>query len=198
MPDICRLCQASDHCRADCPDLKNYMKCFNCNEKGHMMRQCPRSNIIETIAAPNKKAKIIVSKDCKTPVNTVKPKEVTPVTAEEKEEEEDNMDVETSEPERPKAAQETPSPIRSLCITTSETPSKYKRFRIQNAGDEVSQGRPTVTNIRMIENQQPVSYIWEQLEQLANAKLQFTEAQLAFMNSVTTMELGQGGLSDQL
>ncbi|KAI8088077.1 uncharacterized protein B0P05DRAFT_464631, partial [Gilbertella persicaria] len=43
MPDFCRLCQASDHCRADCPDLKNYMKCFNCNKKGHMMRQCPRS-----------------------------------------------------------------------------------------------------------------------------------------------------------
>ncbi|KAI8090882.1 uncharacterized protein B0P05DRAFT_584001 [Gilbertella persicaria] len=61
MPDFCRLCQASDHCRADCPDLK----------------KLPEVNTIETAAAPNKKVKTIVVKDRKTPVNTAKPKEVT-------------------------------------------------------------------------------------------------------------------------
>ncbi|KAI7887776.1 uncharacterized protein EV154DRAFT_554382 [Mucor mucedo] len=47
MPDFCRLCQASDHCRADCKEAKRFLKCYNCNQHGHIMRNCPRNNVLE-------------------------------------------------------------------------------------------------------------------------------------------------------
>jgi len=58
MPPFCRICQKEDHCRADCPDLKKYLECYNCNKKGHMMRNCPRNNHIDPVVAPNKKKNI--------------------------------------------------------------------------------------------------------------------------------------------
>ncbi|KAI8636570.1 hypothetical protein BD408DRAFT_326933, partial [Parasitella parasitica] len=42
MPDFCRLCGSSKHCRADCPDLKSWLKCYNCNHTGHIWKNCPR------------------------------------------------------------------------------------------------------------------------------------------------------------
>ncbi|KAI9482817.1 MAG: hypothetical protein EXX96DRAFT_630868 [Benjaminiella poitrasii] len=57
MPDFCRLCQSSDHCRADCPEYKLHLKCHNCNGNGHIMRNCPRRNdaVIDVIPASHKK-----------------------------------------------------------------------------------------------------------------------------------------------
>ncbi|KAG1136454.1 hypothetical protein G6F37_012002 [Rhizopus arrhizus] len=55
MPPFCRICQSGDHCRADCPDLKKFIECYNCNKKGHLMRDCPRNNRNEQKWAPNKK-----------------------------------------------------------------------------------------------------------------------------------------------
>lgn len=42
MPAFCRLCQEDDHCRADCPSIQKLftMPC-NCNDKGHIQRNCP-------------------------------------------------------------------------------------------------------------------------------------------------------------
>ncbi|RCH99604.1 hypothetical protein CU098_006828 [Rhizopus stolonifer] len=42
MPPYCRFCQKEDHCRADCKELLKTKHCFNCNEKGHIIRDCPR------------------------------------------------------------------------------------------------------------------------------------------------------------
>ncbi|KAI8380134.1 hypothetical protein BD560DRAFT_388656 [Blakeslea trispora] len=42
MPPFCRFCQKYDHCRADCDALRNSRQCFNCNERGHISRDCPR------------------------------------------------------------------------------------------------------------------------------------------------------------
>lgn len=67
MPDFCRLCQRTGHCRADCPDYQKYLKCHNCNLNGHIMRNCPRNNAIDTVNAPNKK-RAIINKERKTPV----------------------------------------------------------------------------------------------------------------------------------
>ncbi|CEP16722.1 hypothetical protein [Parasitella parasitica] len=38
MPDFCRNFQSTKHCRADCPDYKKWIRCFHCNETGHVMR----------------------------------------------------------------------------------------------------------------------------------------------------------------
>ncbi|KAL9536471.1 hypothetical protein MBANPS3_012627, partial [Mucor bainieri] len=54
MPDFCRCCGASDHCRADCPHRLSWMKCFNCNQKGHEFKHCPRNNTATGAEAPNK------------------------------------------------------------------------------------------------------------------------------------------------
>ncbi|KAG0973253.1 hypothetical protein G6F29_012954 [Rhizopus arrhizus] len=49
MPPFCRICQKEDHCRADCPDLKKCLECYNCNKKGHMRHNCPRKNHIQWV-----------------------------------------------------------------------------------------------------------------------------------------------------
>jgi len=43
MPDFCRNCQSSDHCRADCPDYKKWVRCYHCNETGHVVKNCGRN-----------------------------------------------------------------------------------------------------------------------------------------------------------
>ncbi|KAL7315188.1 hypothetical protein PS15m_006673 [Mucor circinelloides] len=63
MPDFCRLCQKPDHCKADCPDARKYMQCFNCNQHGHKSRNCPRQDNADT---PNKKPAAIHRKERKT------------------------------------------------------------------------------------------------------------------------------------
>ncbi|KAI7894433.1 uncharacterized protein EV154DRAFT_459460 [Mucor mucedo] len=55
MPDFCRLCQLTGHCRADCPDYKKFLKCHNCNCSGHVMRNCPRNNDTSVDIMHNKK-----------------------------------------------------------------------------------------------------------------------------------------------
>ncbi|KAI8064302.1 uncharacterized protein B0P05DRAFT_574172 [Gilbertella persicaria] len=52
MSDFCRNCQSSDHCRADCPDYKKWVRCYHCNETGHVMRNCSRNGSIDS--APSK------------------------------------------------------------------------------------------------------------------------------------------------
>jgi hypothetical protein len=54
MPDFCRCCGSSDHCRADCPDRLSWLKCFNCNKTGHEWKHCPRNNIATGSGAPSK------------------------------------------------------------------------------------------------------------------------------------------------
>ncbi|KAI9260838.1 hypothetical protein BY458DRAFT_260117 [Sporodiniella umbellata] len=44
MPPYCRFCKKDDHCRADCKDRLGHLSCFNCNEKGHVICDCPRRN----------------------------------------------------------------------------------------------------------------------------------------------------------
>ncbi|CEP09129.1 hypothetical protein [Parasitella parasitica] len=51
MPDFCRNCQSTEHCRADCPDYKKWIRCFDCNETGHVMRNCKRNGSIESAPA---------------------------------------------------------------------------------------------------------------------------------------------------
>jgi hypothetical protein len=73
MPDFCRLCQLTGHCRADCPDYQKYLKCHNCNLSGHAMRNCPRNNAIDTVIAPSKKRFTVPTKDRKTPLAVLTP-----------------------------------------------------------------------------------------------------------------------------
>ncbi|EPB83935.1 hypothetical protein HMPREF1544_09325 [Mucor circinelloides 1006PhL] len=54
MPDYCRCCGSSDHCRADCPDRLSWLKCFNCNQPGHEWKHCPRNNDAIGTEAPSK------------------------------------------------------------------------------------------------------------------------------------------------
>lgn len=54
MPPYCRFCQKEDHCRADCKDLVKLKNCFNCNEQGHLARDCPRRHY-NPPAPPNKR-----------------------------------------------------------------------------------------------------------------------------------------------
>lgn len=62
MPPFCRLCQADDHCRADCPKYKSYLRCHNCNDTGHIMRNCPRNNVrVEVVPVPFKKQQVVDS-----------------------------------------------------------------------------------------------------------------------------------------
>jgi hypothetical protein len=68
MPDFCRICHASDHCRADCPKLKEYLKCHNCNQRGHLIRDCPRNNQIDIITSPSKKRTVLNKKERKVPL----------------------------------------------------------------------------------------------------------------------------------
>lgn len=70
MPDFCRICHASDHCRADCPKLKEFLKCHNCNLRGHVIRDCPRNNQVDIVSAPNKKRVVLTVKDRKIPQPT--------------------------------------------------------------------------------------------------------------------------------
>ncbi|KAI8327641.1 hypothetical protein BD560DRAFT_295993, partial [Blakeslea trispora] len=42
MPPYCRYCQKEDHCRAGCPDIRKSKQCYNCNELGHLSKDCPR------------------------------------------------------------------------------------------------------------------------------------------------------------
>ncbi|KAI8373787.1 hypothetical protein BD560DRAFT_446294 [Blakeslea trispora] len=44
MPPYCRYCQKDDHCRADCQELLQLRQCYNCNELGHISRDCSRRN----------------------------------------------------------------------------------------------------------------------------------------------------------
>ncbi|OAD04286.1 CCHC-type zinc finger transcription factor [Mucor lusitanicus CBS 277.49] len=67
MPDFCRLCQKPDHCKADCPDARKYMQCFNCNQHGHKSRNCPRQDDADT---PSKKPATLPKKERKTPSST--------------------------------------------------------------------------------------------------------------------------------
>ncbi|KAK4509838.1 Saccharopine dehydrogenase [Mucor velutinosus] len=48
MPAFCRNCQSSEHCRADCPDYKKWVRCHHCNETGHVVKNCSRND------SPNK------------------------------------------------------------------------------------------------------------------------------------------------
>lgn len=73
MPDFCRICHASDHCRADCPKLKEYLKCHNCNLRGHVIRDCPRNNQVDIVSAPNKKRVVLTIKDRKVPPPPIEP-----------------------------------------------------------------------------------------------------------------------------
>lgn len=59
MPDFCRNCQAADHCRADCPTKGSSLKCYNCNENGHISRQCPRNNSMTPITSNKKRAVVV-------------------------------------------------------------------------------------------------------------------------------------------
>lgn len=52
MPDFCRICGSTDHCRADCPDFRSWLKCYNCNKTGHIWKHCPRNHDVD--AAPSK------------------------------------------------------------------------------------------------------------------------------------------------
>ena len=52
MPDFCRNCQSTDHCRADCPDYKKWIRCYHCNQTGHVFQVCPRNDSITS--APGK------------------------------------------------------------------------------------------------------------------------------------------------
>ncbi|KAI8647285.1 hypothetical protein BD408DRAFT_479392 [Parasitella parasitica] len=54
MPDFCRCCGVLDHCRADCPDRLSWLKCYNCNKKGHESKHCPRNNNVSGTEAPSK------------------------------------------------------------------------------------------------------------------------------------------------
>ncbi|KAK4518516.1 uncharacterized protein ATC70_008734 [Mucor velutinosus] len=74
MPDFCRLCQKPDHCKADCPDAKRYTQCYNCNQHGHVSRNCPRQDNTDT---PNKKPTTIPRKDRKVPTPII-PREPNP------------------------------------------------------------------------------------------------------------------------
>ncbi|KAK4517179.1 uncharacterized protein ATC70_000511 [Mucor velutinosus] len=74
MPDFCRLCQKPDHCKANCPDAKKYTQCYNCNQHGHVSRNCPRQDNTDT---PNKKPATIPRKDRKVPTPII-PREPNP------------------------------------------------------------------------------------------------------------------------
>lgn len=52
MPDFCRNCQSTAHCRADCPDYKKWIRCYHCNQTGHVFQVCPRNDSIAS--APGK------------------------------------------------------------------------------------------------------------------------------------------------
>ncbi|CEP08993.1 hypothetical protein, partial, partial [Parasitella parasitica] len=54
MPDYCRVCGSSEHCRADCPDRYKWLKCYNCHKIGHECRHCPRNNEAPGNEAPSK------------------------------------------------------------------------------------------------------------------------------------------------
>ncbi|CEP18562.1 hypothetical protein [Parasitella parasitica] len=54
IPDYCHCCGTSDHCRTDCPDRLNWLKCFNCNRTGHEWKHCPCNNDATDIEAPSK------------------------------------------------------------------------------------------------------------------------------------------------
>lgn len=73
MPDFCRLCQLTGHCRADCPDYQKFLKCHNCNLTGHVMRNCPHNNAIDSVTAINKKRLIAPAKERKIPVSVELP-----------------------------------------------------------------------------------------------------------------------------
>ena len=51
MPDFCRNCQSTDHCRADCPDYKKWVRCYHCNQTGHVAKNCSCNNSIATAPA---------------------------------------------------------------------------------------------------------------------------------------------------
>ena len=51
MPDFCRNCQSTDHCRADCPDYKKWVRCYHCNQTGHVFKNCSRNGNIESAPA---------------------------------------------------------------------------------------------------------------------------------------------------
>lgn len=57
MPPYCRYCQKDDHCRADCAELLKTKHCFECNELGHIIRDCPRRNRTAPVA-PNKRVAV--------------------------------------------------------------------------------------------------------------------------------------------
>lgn len=57
MPQYCRYRQKPDHCRADCPELLVPKQCHNCNEPGHLARQCHRNNV-RTDQSADKKVQI--------------------------------------------------------------------------------------------------------------------------------------------
>ncbi|KAL7318955.1 hypothetical protein PS15m_002137 [Mucor circinelloides] len=54
MPDFCRNCQSSDHCRADCPDYKKWVRCYHCNSTGHVAKNCSRNDSPNKVRAVEK------------------------------------------------------------------------------------------------------------------------------------------------
>lgn len=67
MPPYCRYCQKDDHCRADCTELLRTKHCFECNELGHIIRDCPRRNRNNQVQ--HKRVAVAVTKSRKVPVN---------------------------------------------------------------------------------------------------------------------------------
>ncbi|CEP08718.1 hypothetical protein [Parasitella parasitica] len=63
MPEYCRTCQKTGHCRADCKEYKKHIKCHHCNQPGHVSRNCPRHSdgnkvrIVEKPAATNNRTR---------------------------------------------------------------------------------------------------------------------------------------------
>ncbi|KAI9480298.1 MAG: hypothetical protein EXX96DRAFT_633642 [Benjaminiella poitrasii] len=53
MPSYCRYCHAPDHVLNDCAKRQRSFNCYNCNETGHISRNCPRRNA----SASSKKAR---------------------------------------------------------------------------------------------------------------------------------------------
>ena len=56
MPDFCRNCQSNEHCRADCPDYKKWIRCHHCNQTGHVYKNCSRNDRVDS--APSKIQKV--------------------------------------------------------------------------------------------------------------------------------------------
>ncbi|OAD00897.1 CCHC-type zinc finger transcription factor [Mucor lusitanicus CBS 277.49] len=56
MPNFCRICQKSDHCRADCPEYKRWIVCYHCNEHGHVAKNCSRNDSPNKVRAVDNKA----------------------------------------------------------------------------------------------------------------------------------------------